>query len=81
MNLTQAEAIASLYKELIESIDQERIPVPIDRTYQGERPWPRSSMGDISIEDGQVKVEWSKYVGCGDYDTYTSYHPLHTLFD
>lgn len=81
MNLTQAEAIASLYQELLNAVDREAIPVPVERTHQGERPWPRDSMDEVSLEDGQIKVTWSKYVGCGDYDTYTSYHPLHTLFD
>lgn len=56
MNLTQAEAIASLYQELLNAVDREAIPVPVERTHQGERPWPRDSMDEVSLEDGKSKL-------------------------
>lgn len=78
MNLTQAEAIASLYQELINAIPRELIPQPPEqsRFYKGEL-----SIDEITLEDGQVKVKWSKYIGCGDYEKATTYHNLNELFD
>lgn len=76
MNLTQAEAIASLYQELIESIDKSRIDIP--STHYGA--FTKENIQDISIEDGQLKITWSRYQGCGDYDERTTYQALHTVF-
>jgi len=79
MNLNQAEAIASLYQELIESIDKSRITPPIFGW--GTGTFEEKHIQSISMEDGQIKVHWSRYMGCGDYDTDDTYHALHTLFD
>ena len=78
MNLTQAEAIASLYSELLDSIDRSRIEMPA-KTYRGT--FTVDDIQDITLEDGQVKVSWSKYAGCGDYETDETYQSLHSLFD
>lgn len=77
MNLTQAEAIASLYSELIESIDFTKITPPLANYGQ---TFSMENMNGISLEDGQVKIQWSRYAGCGDYDTDETYHSLDSLF-
>jgi hypothetical protein len=78
MNLTQAEAIASLYAELLESIDQSKIIPPV--LGWGTGSFELKHLESISLEDGQVKIHWSKYVGCGDYDTDDTYHSLDQFF-
>lgn len=80
MNLTQAEAIASLYTELLESIDRTKIPLPPVNSWT-RREWKTEHISEISLEDGQVKVEWSQYTGCNEYDSETVYYRLEDLFD
>lgn len=79
MNLTQAEAIASLYSELIESVDTSRIDPPSHGWGGGK--FTHDQIQSMSLEDGQLTVNWSRYVGCGDYDTEQTYHRLEHLFD
>ena len=76
MNLKQAEAIASLYQELISSIDKSKIPLA--KYYRGN--FTIECIDAIELEDGQVKVSWSRYAGCGDYDRTETYHSLDELF-
>ena len=77
MNITQAEAIASLYEELIKAIDVTKIPCP---SYRSGYYFTHDQISSMHLEDGQFKVEWSRYAGCGDYDTGTTYHSLDTFF-
>ena len=79
MNLTQAEAIASLYSELVQSVDVSRIDPPPHGWGTGK--FTREQIQSIVLEDGQVKVHWSRDAGCGDYDTEDTYHSLESLFD
>ena len=79
MNLTQAEAIASLYAELISSIDVTKIDPPPHGWGSGF--FTREQIQSISMEDGQIKIHWSRYAGCGEYDTDDTYHSLESLFD
>lgn len=79
MNLTQAEAIASLYSELIESIDTSKITPPVHGWGSGS--FTHGQIQSMCLEDGQVKIHWSRYAGCGDYDTEDTYHSLDSLFD
>lgn len=78
MNLTQAEAIASLYSELLSSIDRSKIPLP---EYSSGKFFTIEQLYDISLEDEQVKLHWRRYTGCGEYDTEDTYHALDILFD
>ena len=80
MNLTQAEAIASLYSELVKSIDITKIEPPLRNSYNKTR-FDLSHIDSIRIEDGQVIVKWGAYAGCGDYDNDETYHSLDTFFD
>ena len=79
MNLTQAEAIASLYDELIRSIDTSKITPPPHGW--GDGHFELKHLQSMSFEDGQVKIHWSRYAGCGEYDTDDTYHSLESLFD
>lgn len=78
MNLTQAEAITSLYSELIKSIDKSKIPIPVSHYHSD---WTRDNIVDIYLnEEGGVVVKWSRYVGYGKYDTEETNLPLDMLF-
>lgn len=79
MNITQAEAIASLYQELIESIDTSKITPPTHGWGSGS--FTHEQIQSMHIEDGQIKIHWSRYAGCGEYDTDDTYHSLESLFD
>lgn len=79
MNLTQAEAIASLYQELLNSIDTSKITPPAHGWGSGQ--FTREQISSMDIEDGQIKIHWSRYAGCGEYDTEDTYHALDVLFD
>lgn len=38
-------------------------------------------LDDVDIDvDGDVTVTYSRYVGCGDYDTHTEYSDIQKLF-
>lgn len=79
MNLTQAEAIATLYQELIDSIDATKIECP-KRSYSETRFTPQQ-ISSMHYEDGRIVVKWSAYAGCGEYDEDETYHSLESLFD
>lgn len=78
MNITQAEAIASLYEELIKAIDVTKITPP---EYRSGYRFTHDQISSMNFEEGGIKVEWSRYAGCGDYDTDTTYYRLDALFD
>ena len=80
MNLTQAEAIATLYKELMESIDVTRFTPP-KKSGWNDRFYDHKDIDSVHLEDGQILVKWSSYAGCGDYDRDETYHSLDTAFD
>ena len=80
MNITQAEAIASLYTEFLNSIPREKIPLPSGHQWS-KRVWDVNCIGSIHFEDGHLKVEWSRYIGCGENETDTTYIELSQLFD
>jgi len=80
MNLAQAEAIATLSRELIQSIDKTKITPPVHGWGNGS--FTLDQIQSIVLdEDGQIKIHWSRYVGCGDYDTDDTYHSIDSLFD
>lgn len=76
MNITQAEAIVTLYDELIRHLEALVFEAP-EPTFRKDNKFKRQS---ISIANGQVLVEWSRYEGCGDYEYETTYHRLDDLF-
>lgn len=75
MNNNTARATIALHDELIRHLETLAIPAP-EPTFRKERPYSRQG---IFIEDGRVKVEWSRYEGCGSYENETSYHDLDDL--
>jgi len=79
MNLTQAEAIASLYSELLSSVDRTKIPLPSYSQMQDD--WATDDISEVYLEDGQITVKWSRYIGCGEYDSAETNHSLDQLFD
>lgn len=80
MNLTQAEAIASLYTELLSSIDRTKIECPKITGYMYKKEFSLDDINDIQLDGDQVVVSWSQYAGCGDYDRDTTYHRLEDIF-
>ncbi|WP_407307341.1 hypothetical protein [Acinetobacter sp.] len=78
MNLNQAEAIASLYQELIESIDKTKIQLP-HKDYPSQN-WSLSNLDNIQLEDGQLKFSWS-YYSCGSIDREDTYQSLSDFFE
>ena len=80
MNLTQAEAIASLYTELVKSIDVTKIDPPVRSAYHKTK-FAHSHIDSMRVEDGQVIIKWSAYAGCGDYDSDETYHSLDSFFE
>ena len=80
MNLTQAEAIASLYAELVKAVDLTKIDPP-SRSVFHKTKFTLDQVSSTRFEDGQIVIEWSAYAGCGDYDTDTTYHSLEQFFE
>ena len=79
MNLKQAEAIASLYQELIASIDHAKIPLP--KYNNGNFKWETSDISSVNLEEGNtISVRWERYRGCGETSTQETYLQLDELF-
>jgi len=79
MNLTQAEAVASLYEELIKSIDHEKIPLP--RYNTGNFKWETKDISRVYLDDGYITVKWSRYRGCGESTTEETTISLDQIFN
>ena len=77
MNITQAEAVASLYKELIESIDHNVFPIPRPH---GNFTWDRKDISAVYLNDNHIVVKWSRYRGCGETTTEETHHQLDDVF-
>ena len=75
MNITIAEAVIKLHDELICHLET-LVIAPPEPTFRKEYPYSRQG---IFIEDGRVKIEWSRYEGCGSYENETSYHNIDDL--
>ena len=75
MNITIAEAVIKLHDELIRHLETLVIASP-EPTFRKEYPYSRRG---IFIEDCRVKIEWSRYEGCGSYENETSYHNIDDL--
>ena len=75
MNNAAARATIALHDELIRHLETLAIDPPVP-TFRKERPYTRDG---IFIEDGRIKIEWSRYEGCGSYDRETSYHDIDDL--
>lgn len=76
MKLSRAQRIAFLYEELIAAIPRDKLSPPKQHSFSTVPFKPHA----ITIEDGMVKVEWSKYVGCGEYENATTYLNLSDVF-
>ena len=75
MNITIAEATIKLHDELIRHLQTLKIDPPVP-TFRKDNVFKQNG---IFIEDGSVKIEWSRYEGCGDYDRETTYHSIDDL--
>ena len=77
MNITQAEAISMLYKEMIDSIDHSVFPIP---RHNGGFKWDKDDITAVYLEDGDIVVRWSRYRGCGESTTDETHHSLDSIF-
>jgi len=78
MNFTQAKAIHELFEELRQEVEQ-RLPQTIDL---GQKTWNDKpitySLSKVDFED--MEVTYSRYVGCGEYETHIERLNLEELF-
>lgn len=77
MNYIQSKAIADLYKELISLVPKDKLNMP--KHYRIK--FDASDISDIYLEDDQVVAKFSRYAGCNEYDTETTYTNLEDLFE
>ncbi len=75
MNNATARAAIALHDELVRHLETLVIEAPVP-TFRKDNKFTRQG---IFIEDGRVKIEWSRYEGCGSYDNETSYHDIDDL--
>ena len=79
MNFTQAKAIHQLFEELRQEVEN-RLPQSLDF---GQRTWDDEPilfhLSKVDFED--MKATYSRYVGCGEYETHTKRIDLDELFD
>lgn len=80
MNRNEAQAISILYDNLMEKIKEKTATLtPPSPTFNESRVF---SIVDTVLEsNGTVRISWERYIGCGDYEHYTTYTSIEALFE
>lgn len=75
MNITEANEILERAEQLLSEI-RSQLPDP-KPTFGSSREF---TLEGAYFEDGLIRANWSRYVGCGEYDHETTYHNLNKFF-
>lgn len=78
MKLKQAEAIVTLYQELIESIPRDKL---IAQPRHTTTKIGGFTLNNLVVEDQYIVAHWSHYLERGESDHATTCHQLAELFE